>query len=130
MHLSNQRGAAPLLLLFAMSGFSVLGVAAITTHVTEAPPGVGILHGVEDQNLTIFVAPLVVPNAWRLEGGDGAYAFELPVLVPEHGNHETGSSAAWHEMRETSVPGMTVCCEARPGVCAQRKGADTAPSDN
>ena len=130
MQFSSARGAAPLLLLFAMSAFSSMALTALTSHLLDAQPGhtFRLLNAIEDQNLTKFVAPLAVPNAWRPKGGDGTYAFELSVLVPEH--DEISSSVAWHEMGEAGVLGMTVCCEASPGVCAQRKGADTAPNDN
>src|SRR4029078_13478274 len=92
------RGIASLLLLFAMSAFCVLGVAALTTGFGAAPPGasVGILHGVPDGSLTKFVAPLVIRNVWRVRGSNGSFAFELPVLVPENGGQPSGSTAAWH----------------------------------
>ena len=69
----GQRGAAVVLLLFAMSAFSVLATAALTTKMREAPSGsvYGILSGVRDGDRTKFVAPLVVPNSWRLEGEKG-----------------------------------------------------------
>ena len=38
-HSRSQRGVASVLLLFAMSAFSVLGVAALTTNVADSPSG-------------------------------------------------------------------------------------------
>jgi hypothetical protein len=117
-----ERGAAVVLLLFAMSAFSVLATAALTTTMREAPSGsvYGILSGVRDGDRTKFVAPLVVPNSWRLEGDKGSYLFELPVLVPEETSQKSGASAAWHTMGDFEVPGMTVCCESTAGVCQRR----------
>jgi len=132
MQFSSARGAAALLLLFAMSAFSSMALTAFTSDLLDAQPGhtFRLLNAIADRSFTKFVAPLAVPKAWRPEGGDGSYAFELSVLVPEQGNDATSSSSAWHEMREAGVPGMTVCCEASPGVCAQRNGADIAPNDD
>jgi len=120
----GERGAAVVLLLFAMSAFSVLATAALTTNtMREAPSGsvYGIASGVRDGERTKFVAPLVVPNEWRLQGGNGSYAFELPVLVPEQSSENSGATAAWHTMSDLEVPGMTVCCESSARVCAARK---------
>ena len=132
MQFSSARGAAPLVLLFAMSAFSSLALTALTSDLLDAQPGhtFRLLNAIADRSFTKFVAALAVPKAWRPEGGDGSYAFELSVLVPEQGNDETSSSSAWHEMREAGVPGMTVCCEASPGACAQRNGADAARNDD
>ena len=122
----GERGAAVVLLLFAMSAFSVLATAALTTKMREAPSGsvYGILSGVRDGDRTKFVAPLVVPNSWRLEGANGSYVFELPVLVPEETSESSGATAAWHTMSESEVPGMTVCCESTAGVCQTRRRQD------
>jgi hypothetical protein len=127
--LRDDRGIAVLLLLFAMSAFSVLGVAALTTDLGAAPPGqsFSIFRGVADGSLTKFVAPMVVPNAWRVQGGNGSYAFQLPVFVPETSGDPSQSTAAWHVMSESEVPGLEVCCESRAGACAQRRmGEQTA----
>jgi hypothetical protein len=109
-----------------MSAFSVLGLAAFTSGVGAAQPGeiFNIFTGQRDGTTTKFVAPFVVPNRWRVEGADGLYSFELPVIVPENGNDETAATAAWHLMTESEVPGVEVCCETTPGVCAQRKRSD------
>jgi hypothetical protein len=114
------------LLLFAMSAFSVLGIAAVTNRVGDAPAGTSydILSGVREGDLTKFVAPLVVPNTWRSEGGKGSYAFKLPVLVPDNASESSGSTASWHAMSDSEVPGMSVCCEAQPGVCSGRGAAN------
>ena len=119
-------GIAALLLLFAMSAFSVLGVAALTTGLGAAPPGesFSIFRGVPQGALTKFVAPMVVPNEWRIEGASGSYAFQLPVLVPVSAGEASGSTAAFHAMAESEVPGLEVCCESQPGICAQRKMND------
>jgi hypothetical protein len=118
---NRQQGVAPLLLLFAMSSFSVLGIAALTAGMTDAPSGTtyGIVSSVRDGGLTKFLAPLVVPNAWRLQGGNGSYAFHLPVLVPDNPESEL-STGAWHTMSDVEVPGMSVCCESHAGVCSTR----------
>jgi hypothetical protein len=116
----NERGIASLFLLFAMSAFSVLSVAALSTTMGSAPDGkvFGIFRSIPQDSLTKFVAPMAVPNAWRTDGASGSFEFPLPVIVPETGTEETGATAAWHAM--TEVPGMSVCCEERPGVCSQR----------
>jgi hypothetical protein len=121
----SEEGAAPVLLLFAMSAFSVLGIAAVTNRVGDAPAGTSydILSGVRDGDLTKFVAPLVVPNTWRSEGGKGSYSFKLPVLVPDNANQSSGSTAAWHAMSDSEVPGMSVCCEGQDGACRGRGDA-------
>jgi hypothetical protein len=123
---SGERGAAALLLLFAMSAFSVLGLAAFTSGVGGAQPGqvFNIFTGQREGMTTKFVAPFVVPNAWRVEGANGSYSFDLPVMVPENGNEETAATSAWHPMTESEVPGVEVCCETTPGVCAQRKRSE------
>ena len=128
--LRGDQGAAVVLLLFAISAFSVLATAALTTKMSEAPSGsvYGILSGARDGDHTKFVAPLVVPNSWRLEGQSGSYKFELPVLVPEAGSENSGATAAWHTMSDLEVPGMTVCCESRAGVCQARKRQDGEPA--
>jgi hypothetical protein len=132
----NDRGIASVLLLFAMSAFSVLGVAALTTNLADAPSGktFRVLTGMEQDNQTKFVAPITVPDSWRLKAGDGVYAFQLPVIVPETGNEESGATAAWHTMTESEVPGLTVCCATRGDACRQRKAgseiADWTPSAN
>ena len=123
----SQRGVASVLLLFAMSAFSVLGVAALTTNVADSPSGetFRVLSGVPQDNQTKFVAPITVPESWRLNARAGNYAFQLPVIVPENGNDETGASAAWHTMTESEVPGMTVCCATEEsGGCKHRSAAD------
>jgi hypothetical protein len=116
--------------MFAMSAFSVLATAALTTTMREAPSGsdYGILSAVRDGDRTKFVASLVVPNSWRLEAGNGSYAFELPVLVPEQSADKTGVTGAWHTMSESEVPGMTVCCESRIGVCQTRNRPEGEPA--
>src|SRR5688572_15601639 len=116
----HDRGIAAVILLFAMSAFSVLSIGALTTGLGSAPPGrtFAIFHSIPHEALTKFVTPLVVPNDWRSQGQTGSFQFQLPVLVPETGNKDSGSSAAWHAMDE--IPGVAVCCEARAGVCAQR----------
>jgi len=120
---SDERGAAALLLLFAMSAFSVLGLAAFTSGVGAAHSGdvFNIFTGQRDGTTTKFVAPFVVPNAWRVEGANGSYSFDLPVMVPENGNEQSAATSAWHPMTDSEVPGVEVCCETTPGVCAQRK---------
>jgi hypothetical protein len=114
-----------------MSAFSVLGLAAFTSGVGEAHSGdvFNIFTGKRDGTTTKFVAPFVVPNAWRVEGANGSYSFDLPVMVPENGNEETAATAAWHSMTESEVPGIDVCCATTPGVCAQRKRTDATFED-
>jgi len=116
----DDRGMASLFLLFAMSAFSVLSVAALSTTLGSAPDGktFSIFRSIPQDSLTKFVAPMAVPNGWRTDGASGSFQFQLPVIVPETGTEETGATAAWHAM--TEVPGMSVCCEERPGVCSQR----------
>jgi hypothetical protein len=125
---SSERGVAPVLLLFAMSAFSVLSVASLTTPLGSAPAGqtFGILKAMPEEALTKYVAQLVVPRDWREAGQSGTLRFQLPVLVPDNGGTDIGSSAAWHTM--TEVPGLAVCCEARPGVCARRTEGTSAPA--
>jgi hypothetical protein len=125
----TERGSATLLLLFAMSAFSVLATASMTTKLRESAAGstYGILSGVRDGANTKFVAPLVIPNSWRLQGGKGSYAFELPVLVPEKDVQSSGATGAWHTMSESEVPGMSVCCESQGGVCRHRKQQSGEP---
>jgi hypothetical protein len=122
----SEKGVAPVLLLFAMSAFSVVGIAALTNGFNETAPGTtyDILSGVRDGDLTKFIAPLVVPNTWRPDGGKGSYAFKLPVLVPDTANGPSGSTAAWHAMTDSEVPGMSVCCEGQDGVCHGRGSAN------
>jgi hypothetical protein len=118
---AGERGIAAVLLLFAMSAFSVMSVAALTTGIGSAPAGktFGIFRTLPHDSLTKYVADMVVPNDWRTQGADGSYQFQLPVLVPETAGEENGASAAWHAM--TDVPGLEVCCESKAGVCAERK---------
>ena len=125
-HSRGQSGVASVLLLFAMSAFSVLGVAALTTNVADSPSGetFRVLSGVPQDSQTKFVAPITVPESWRLNAREGNYAFQLPVIVPENGNDETGASAAWHTMTESEVPGMTVCCATEAVGCKHRSAAD------
>ena len=101
----RERGIAVILLLFAMSAFAVLGVAALTTGLGSAPEGraFSIFETVSRETLTHFIAPLVVPNIWRAEGDQGSYQFQLPVVVPETGSHENGATSActsWRRCRE------------------------------
>ena len=109
----------------------MLGLAAFTSGVGAAHTGdvFNIFTGQRDGTMTKFVAPFVVPNAWRIEGANGAYSFDLPVMVPENGNEETAATAAWHPMTQSEVPGVEVCCETTPGVCAQRKRNDATFED-
>ena len=125
-HSRSQRGVASVLLLFAMSAFSVLGVAALTTNVADSPSGetFRVLSGVPQDNQTKFVAPITVPESWRLNAREGNYSFQLPVIVPENGNDETGASAAWHTMTESEVPGMAVCCASEGAACQRRSATD------
>jgi hypothetical protein len=119
----NERGVAALLILFAMSAFSVLAVGALTTALGSASAGqtFSIFRSVSEDVLTKYVADMVVPNDWRIEGESGSYRFQLPVLVPENGEEDMGAPAAWHPIAE--VPTLAVCCEARPGVCNERGAA-------
>ena len=119
----GERGIASVILLFAMSAFSVLSVAALSTGLGSQPAGktFSIFRSIPQEALTKFVASIVVPNDWKAEGSSGSYQFQLPVVVPEGGGADQGSSAAWHTMAE--IPGMAVCCEARAGVCAERNEA-------
>ena len=116
----DDRGIASLLLLFSMSAFAVLGVGALSTTLGSAPAGktFTLFRAIPQDALLKFVAPMVVPNDWRTEGAQGSYQFQLPVIVPETGSEESGSTAAWHAMSD--VPGMAVCCESRAGVCNAR----------
>ena len=75
------------------------------------------------------MAPITVPESWRLNAREGNYTFQLPVIVPENGNDETGAIAAWHTMTESEVPGMTVCCATEAGGCRQRSAAGTEIAD-
>ena len=112
----SQRGVASVLLLFALSAFSVLGVATLTTNVADSPSGETfhvLMSGDLQDNQTRLVTPITVPESWRLNAREGNYTFQLPVIVPENGNDETGATAAWHTMTESEVPGMTVCCATR-----------------
>jgi len=114
-----------------MSAFSVLGLAAFTSGVGAAHSGdvFNIFTGQRDGTTTKFVAPFVVPNAWRVEGANGSYSFDLPVMVPENGNEETSATAAWHSMTESEVPGVEVCCGTTAAVCAERKRSDATFED-
>ena len=127
----SQRGVASVLLLFALSAFSVLGVATLTTNVADSPSGetFRVLSGDLQDNQTRFVAPITVPESWRLNAREGNYTFQLPVIVPENGNDETGATAAWHTMTESEVPGMTVCCATEGGGCRQRSAAGSEIAD-
>ena len=122
----HQRGVASVLLLFAMSAFSVIGIATLAKYVGVQQSGsiFTLFRGVEDRSTTRFVAPIVVPNSWRVQESGGTYAFQLPVLVPENGNEDTGSTAVWHSMSDSEVPGMAVCCESRAGICSNRNRAN------
>jgi hypothetical protein len=126
----QDRGVASLLLLFAMSAFSVLGITALTTSLVDAPAGTSlpVMRGVHDESsLTRFVgAPVTVPESWRVDGGSGSYTFELGVLVPLNGNEDGGASAALHSMNASEVPGLSVCCESRSGACSQRNSGNGA----
>ena len=116
----RERGVASLVLLFSMSAFAVLGIGALSTSLGSAPAGktFSLFRAIPQDALLKFVAPMVVPNDWRTEGAQGSYQFQLPVLVPETGSEEAGSTSAWHAMSE--VPGMAVCCESRAGICNAR----------
>ena len=126
----QDRGVASLLLLFAMSAFSVLGITAMTTTLMDAPAGTSlpVMRGVHDQSsLTRFVgSPVTVPEAWRADGGSGSHTFELGVLVPQDANEDGGASAAQHSMNASEVPGLSVCCESRSGACSQRRSENGA----
>ena len=116
----NETGIAALLLLFAMSAFAVLGVGALSTSLGSAPAGktFALFKSVSEDTLLKFIAPLVAPNAWKTDNAQGSYQFTLPVIVPETGGEEGGSTASWHAIDE--IPGMAVCCESRAGVCNER----------
>jgi hypothetical protein len=116
----QESGVASLLLLFSMSAFTVLGVGELSTSLGSAPAGktFSLFRAMPHEALLKFVAPMVVPNDWRTEGAQGSYQFQLPVLVPQTGSEESGSTSAWHTMSE--VPGMAVCCESRAGICNAR----------
>ena len=109
----RERGIAAILLLFAMSAFAVLGVAALTTGLGSAPEGRGGVETVSRETLTHFIAPLVVPNTWRAKGNQGSYEFQLPVVVPKRVAMRTARRPHRHELAE--VEGMAVCCEGRAG---------------
>ena len=119
-HRNDERGIASVLLLFALSAFSVLGVAGLTTALGTAPEGqtFNIFRSIPQDALTRFAADMEVPSAWRAGGAGGSFRFQLPVLVPEMAGEERGASSAWHAM--TEVPGLSVCCESQAGVCRQR----------
>lgn len=121
-HWFNERGAAPVLLLFALSAFSALGVAALTNDLGHGRSNetFTMLAALPQDNLTKFLTRIVVPESWRREGGTGSYTFDLPVLVPSDSTMDTNAPAAWHVVNDSHVPGMTVCCETRPGTCSQR----------
>src|ERR1700752_388660 len=116
----RERGIAALLLLFAMSAFSVLAVGALTTALGSAREGqtFSLFRSVAEDVLTKYVAEMVVPNDWRTEGEAGSYQFQLPILVPENGGEDTGQPGAWPPIAE--VPAPAVCCETRAGVCNGR----------
>lgn len=116
----RQDGIASLLLLFAMSSFAVLGIGALSTSLGSAPAGktFRLFTSVQEEALLKFIAPVVAPNAWKTENANGSYQFSMPVIVPETGGEEGGSTASWHAIDE--IPGMAVCCESRTGVCNQR----------
>jgi hypothetical protein len=120
----DERGIAAILLLFALSAFSVLGVAALSTTLGTAPEGktFDLFRSISRESLTHFVSPLVIPNDWLAQGAGGSFQFQLPIVVPETGGEDGGSTSAWHEMSE--VPGLAVCCESRDGTCARQRAAD------
>ncbi len=124
----NERGIAAVLLLFALSAFSVLGVAGLTTALGAAPEGqtFNIFRSIPQDSLTRFAADLAVPNAWRTAGASGSFQFHLPVLVPEMAGEERGASAAYHAVNE--VPGLSICCESQAGVCGQRNAGSGGPA--
>ena len=127
-HRNDERGIVAVLLLFALSAFSVLGVAGLTTALGTAPEGqtFNIFRSIPQDALTRFAADMEVPNAWRAEGAGGSFQFQLPVLVPEMAGEERGASSAWHAM--TEVPGLSVCCESQAGVCGQRNAGNGEPA--
>ena len=123
----DERGIVAVLLLFALSAFSVLGVAGLTTALGTAPEGqtFNIFRSIPQDALTRFAADMAVPNAWRAGNAGGSFQFELPVLVPEMAGEERGASSARHAM--TEVPGLSVCCESQAGVCGQRTAGSGEP---
>ncbi len=124
----DERGIAAVLLLFALSAFSALGVAGLTTALGSAPEGstFSVFRAIPQDTLTRFAADIAVPNAWRTTGATGSFQFQLPVIVPETAGEESGTSAAWHAM--TEVPGLSVCCESQAGVCGQRNAGNGEPA--
>ena len=124
----DERGIVAILLLFALSAFSVLGVAGLSTALGSAPEGqtFNIFRSIPQDSLTRFAADMAVPNAWRSAGASGSFQFQLPVLVPEMAGEERGASAAYHAMNE--VPGLSICCESQAGVCGQRNAGSGGPA--
>jgi hypothetical protein len=122
-----QRGIASILLLFAMSAFAVLSIGALSTNLGSAAAGqtFSLFRSMPEDAMLKFVAPLVVPNDWRTENAHGSYQFTLPVIVPETGSEERGTTSSWHVMNE--IPGMALCCESRSGACNERHLALGAP---
>jgi hypothetical protein len=123
----HDRGVASLLLLFAMTAFSFLGLATLMTPLADEPLGTSltIMRGVQDESTnTRFVAtPITVPGSWRAPGSSGKDTLELGVIVPDDGNVDNGASAARHDMTDSEIPGMTVCCESRTGACSERSSS-------
>jgi hypothetical protein len=118
--LYGDAGIATILLLFAISAFAVLTIGALSTSLGSAVAGqtFRVFRSMPREAMLEFVAPLVVPNDWRSENAKGSYRFTLPVIVPETGGEDSGSTAAWHAIEE--IPGVAVCCESRGGACSQR----------
>ena len=117
---ASDGGIASIILLFAMSAFAVLTIGALSTNLGSAAAGktFSLFRSMPEAAMLKFVAPLVVPNEWRTENAQGSYQFSLPVLVPETGGEDSGTTSAWHVMDE--IPGMALCCESRSGACNDR----------
>ena len=83
----NDRGIAAIILLFAMSAFSVLSIGALTTALGSAPAGrnFSIFRTIPQDAFIKFVAPMVVPNDWRTQGQAGSFQFQLPVPGARNG---------------------------------------------
>jgi hypothetical protein len=124
---TTDRGIASILLLFAMSAFAVLAIGALSTNLGSAAAGktFSLFRSMPEDAMLKFVAPLVVPNEWRTENAQGSYQFTLPVIVPETGGEERGTTSSWHVMNE--IPGMALCCESRSGACNERQLALGGP---